>query len=548
MTASDEHDPWASLADSLGLPDRPEQPAAAPISPPPARSAAPARRDPKPRQDASTDWNALANGLGLEPAAEPPKASREPSEAGVAPPVQAVQPRPAATEPTERTPEHRTADDIAARLARAERLWDDEPAGPAGRREPPADRSSRPAERRDHEPRERPTELSEEAPRPAQAASQVAREDGADEGHDGGERRRGRRRGRRGGRGRSRQREDALDRRPEQAAAEPTWRGDDAEDRRLVDTEAARDEEVTDHHDSGTVDHHPPADEYDGSPRDLSGDSRQLEGRDDREPRSRGRRRGRRGRRSDGECRDRESTAERASRPADERPASRRDNSGRDETENELEDPDLLGDESLDTTKNSSGNEPDQGSDSDTEPTRKRRRRGRRGGRRRSKIRGENGSTDVSTGEGEGGDEPTPTGYVGASAPRPQEGRRKRDGGERSTDDRSRRRGRGGRGSEERSGSRGRSRTFQPVSSSFSQDDEGLEYLGLDESDQHDASPEPRRSQGEDDAVAESGLDAVRDVPSWVEAIGIVIAGNLDARSKSPSVEAGRAGRGRPNR
>jgi hypothetical protein len=38
----------------------------------------------------------------------------------------------------------------------------------------------------------------------------------------------------------------------------------------------------------------------------------------------------------------------------------------------------------------------------------------------------------------------------------------------------------------------------------------------------------------DDDSIIESGLNEVLDVPSWVEAIGIVIAGNLDARSRSP--------------
>ena len=33
--------------------------------------------------------------------------------------------------------------------------------------------------------------------------------------------------------------------------------------------------------------------------------------------------------------------------------------------------------------------------------------------------------------------------------------------------------------------------------------------------------------------LEESGLSTVLDVPSWVEAIGIVIAGNLAARTKS---------------
>jgi hypothetical protein len=68
------------------------------------------------------------------------------------------------------------------------------------------------------------------------------------------------------------------------------------------------------------------------------------------------------------------------------------------------------------------------------------------------------------------------------------------------------------------------------VAGGYDEDDEGLEFLGVEE-----AGREPRRreSRPEDDEVlAESGLNTVLDVPSWVEAIGIVIAGNLDARSR----------------
>jgi hypothetical protein len=69
------------------------------------------------------------------------------------------------------------------------------------------------------------------------------------------------------------------------------------------------------------------------------------------------------------------------------------------------------------------------------------------------------------------------------------------------------------------------------VSGRYDEDDEGLEFLGVEEAAREpDARP---RSPAEDDVLAESGLSGVLDVPSWVEAIGIVIAGNLAARSKS---------------
>ncbi len=141
---------------------------------------------------------------------------------------------------------------------------------------------------------------------------------------------------------------------------------------------------------------------------------------------------------------------------------------------------------------------------------------------------------------------------MGAAKPaKPEGGRRKDADGEKSGDDRRRRRRRSRSGSsEEKPSARGRGRpAFRPVSSSFSQDDEGLEFLGLDDGDDGDHSTPPRRASAEtDEAVAESGLDAVREVPSWVEAIGIVIASNLDARSKSPRPEPKGPPRGRSGR
>ena len=67
----------------------------------------------------------------------------------------------------------------------------------------------------------------------------------------------------------------------------------------------------------------------------------------------------------------------------------------------------------------------------------------------------------------------------------------------------------------------------------FEEDDEGLEFLGVEEASRSDTAPREKRPHAEDDILAESGLDTVREVPSWVEAIGIVIAANLDARNKS---------------
>ena len=72
----------------------------------------------------------------------------------------------------------------------------------------------------------------------------------------------------------------------------------------------------------------------------------------------------------------------------------------------------------------------------------------------------------------------------------------------------------------------------------YDEDDEGLEFLGIEEAGREGGRRELRPE--DDDVLAESGLNTVRDVPSWVEAIGIVIAGNLDARSRGRGGEGGR--------
>jgi hypothetical protein len=68
------------------------------------------------------------------------------------------------------------------------------------------------------------------------------------------------------------------------------------------------------------------------------------------------------------------------------------------------------------------------------------------------------------------------------------------------------------------------------VAGNYDEDDEGLEFLGVEEAGREAPRREPHPE--DDEILAESGLNTVRDVPSWVEAIGIVIAGNLDARSR----------------
>ncbi len=106
----------------------------------------------------------------------------------------------------------------------------------------------------------------------------------------------------------------------------------------------------------------------------------------------------------------------------------------------------------------------------------------------------------------------------------------------RSSDSSGQRRGRRGRrsGDERRSAStleRGRRGEFAPVAGGREEDDEGLEFLGLEEAG-HDSHARGDRHREDDESIIESGLNEVLDVPSWVEAIGIVIAGNLDSRSR----------------
>ncbi len=75
-----------------------------------------------------------------------------------------------------------------------------------------------------------------------------------------------------------------------------------------------------------------------------------------------------------------------------------------------------------------------------------------------------------------------------------------------------------------------RRETFSRVGSQREDDEEGLEFLGTED----DMPPVDRRDAADEEVLSESGLDSVRDVPSWVEAIGIVIASNMDSRKQPP--------------
>jgi ribonuclease E len=291
--------------------------------------------------------------------------------------------------------------------------------------------------------------------------------------------------------------------------------------------------------------------------------------------RRRGRRGGRgRGRREEG----REGPREGEARRRDDAPPSR--DLMRDEQEPDHADQgfaDDVFDESLPAARSGEDASRDEARDEEGHPAR-RRRRGRRGGRRRGRGGRErladeraNAEEPASQQTEDDFDEPLPTGYgaVGRSQPAPRSeeprsgegetgemrGRRRRrrrggsgtNSGERRTSEAgreapgtsgreptgrsSRRRGEGSRSSSRPP--RSRRDDFAPVAGRFEEDDEGLEFLGVEEASRSDAPAREKRPQAEDDILAESGLDTVREVPSWVEAIGIVIAGNLDARNKS---------------
>lgn len=486
-------DPWDSLADSLGAkpadnPPPPSRPA--PPPPPRAREKPPAAKKPQSRPEAG-NWDDLADSLGIAPPA------RDESVARRAPPSP-LRPEPA---PPRDIGQERRSSEPQPPAARSS--WDEElpPRRPVG--EAAAERPVRGAREGDSE----------------------ARGEGEARGR--------RRRGRRGGRGRRRDDDRPLDSAGEAGSFD-----------READDDRSRE--------SGAFDRD----------RERTGEEREPRpARRADEPRPRTR------------SRDEETVREGRRRPVGEEGFDRSgDDDERDQPQAEFDDLEERG---------RSGDEAD-GPDDDRRP-RKRRRRGRRGGRGRSRSASETplgSDADREPGSADADDEPLPASYGSRAAARPESGprtddsrrgpddrppaegsasesgrtrgrRRRRRGEPRTGTDAQRKSGTGerressrsrsgesrrGRSSESRSSrSRGRRDDFAPVSGRFDEDDEGLEFLGVEEAVRESA---PRSRPAEDDDVlAESGLNTVLDVPSWVEAIGIVIAGNLTARSS-------RSGRG----
>ena len=225
------------------------------------------------------------------------------------------------------------------------------------------------------------------------------------------------------------------------------------------------------------------------------------------------------------------------------------------------------GDDPVDREPRDAGERP---AGDDAQP-RKRRRRGRRGSGSRGRSQGDETGTRgerpprPAPADQHGDDEPLPASY-GSRPPARDDAGRSEPTASPASDDASRTRGRrrrsrrsGGEGRREsppaqrsdrsagRRGSRrdeprptrGRRSDFEPVAGRYDEDDEGLEFLGVEEA-ARSATPRPRAAE-DDDVLTESGLTGVLDVPSWVEAIGIVIAGNLAGRSRSGRADGGKS-------
>ena len=538
MSDPTPHDPWSALADSLGAKPAgkpaPKPPAAAPVSPitpvmPVTPTAAqPVHQQPKPRTDASpvpaarSSWGELASSLGVAP-----------------PPPSAVAPAPASQHST-RQPEPSRPQPSIARVER-----------PAA--EPPARRAERRPEPRNDD-RAAVAGSSEAIPSGGERTD--SRPEGGGAGDDNrGEGRGRRRRGRRGGRGRGSRREDGPDRPlPTRLDDDQTahWSGGSEEHDAFDEppSDAARQETQprdsnsgepvrrlrTDarDHDTGRGDMH-----EDGEARpEPAGDGQP--GSEDA-PRRR-RRRGRRGGRGrprggrDGEMGDQATVSRDGAEPSREAVGG----TPRDERDGEDE-PLPSGYRARPTARPTDSGRPP---------------RTRQGN-------GRPASAAPTTGNGEpsaaAGNE-----QQGAGEPRRRRRRRRGEGRSstsaadapregtaprRSTEARTPRRGRRSTSEDRRSAStfeRGRRDEFAPVAGGHDEDDEGLEFLGIEEAG-YDAAPKSERTERhaeDDDGTSDGGIHTVVDVPSWVEAIGIVIAGNLDARSRSPRGSDGDRGRG----
>ena len=486
---TENNDPWANLADSLGAApggEPSQKPQSRPAKPSrPAEAEKPVHETPA-AETSQTDWGGVADQLGIQssaPASPKPTQERTPREAEPAPqPPQAEHPP--------------VNDGFGAGLL------DDGGAAPQRSSRPPRrsnDRPRRPSRPTRSDDDERQTTPSrndrsqESSDQTRDQANGQTRDHDRDQATDESGEPRRRRRGRRGGRGRGRRNDRSTQ---EEVRAEDNeelpgyGRNLDGErtERQGSAAENSSDGRPQTPREDGfghrvNTDSEERTLESDGAPRsDSSRDDDQEGSRtDDRPPRRRRRRRGRGRRTRDGETIENE---------------GQRSHEESGENSNEVQGGHQTGEKPF-TEREPRGNE-----DSDGEPRRRRRRRRRR-------------TSD---------EEPQETSGEGRPARRPASGsssgqrRPARSGG---------RRGEAGRGGE---GEGRRRETFSRVGSRREDDEEGLEYLGTED----EMAPSDHRDNGDEDVLAESGLDGVRDVPSWVEAIGIVIASNMDSRKQPP--------------
>ena len=478
---TENNDPWANLADSLGAApggepvQKPQQRVVKPSKP--VETKKPGNETPAAKKS-ETDWGGLANQLGLESSApelpKPEKRVEQKDGRRTAPPPQ--------------------ADIPAVNDGFGAGLLDDGDSMPQP--------SSRPPRRSNDKPRQssRPPRSNNDVEEENPAEPEGSPESGDQTTGELGEPRR-RRRGRRGGRGRGRR----NDRSAQNATrTQVEGRTDDNEElpgygRNLGGERNERDElasEPPQDHSS-----HAREEQEDEFAHGLDVISEQRNSENGRDPRSdssqdddqeqlragdrpprrrRRRRRGRRTRDGEGLGNDSQRSGEEESEESDEVKVSHQPA------------------EKPFTEHDSGGNE-----NSDGEPRRRRRRRRRR---RKSDEQSQetagDDSSDRRSGAGDAGGQRRP--------------------------DRS-----GGRGREARRGGDGEGRrrgTFSRVGSRREDDEEGLEFLGTED----ELASSDQRDNGDDDSLSDSGLDGVRDVPSWVEAIGIVIAGNMDSRKQPP--------------
>ncbi len=488
---TENNDPWANLADSLGAApggEPPQQPQRRPAKPSrPAEAEKPVHETPA-AETSQTDWGGVADQLGIQsstPASPKPTQERTPREAEPAPqPPQAEHP------PVDDGFGAGLLDDGGAATQRSSR--------PPRRSNDRPRRSSRPTRSDDDERQATPAQHNRSQESSTQTSDDVrdgdqVRHQERDQATDESDEPRRRRRGRRGGRGRGRRndRSSQEEVRAEDNEELPGYgRNLDGErtERQGSAAETSSDGRPQIPREDGfghrvNTDSEERTSESDGGPRsDSSRDDDQEGSRtDDRPPRRRRRRRGRGRRTRDGETIENE---------------GQRSHEESGENSNEVQGGHQTGEKPF-TEREPRGNE-----DSDGEPRRRRRRRRRR-------------TSD---------EEPQETSGEGRPARRPASGstsgqrRPARSGG---------RRGEAGRGGD---GEGRRRETFSRVGSRREDDEEGLEYLGTED----EMAPSDHRDNGDEDVLAESGLDGVRDVPSWVEAIGIVIASNMDSRKQPP--------------